>query len=170
MPRPTPAPFSPDSGPPGAAASDADAALRRLLAEAGRVAMERWQQAATARAGQDSKRLAGLETVSWLSYHHPWGYLTDALGLAEPLVVSQQLDAGPGSRRFVELADQVQRREVRCAIREPEARVALMTRLCPDCRVQPLDPLGRDYPDLDYLTWRDRLVAGFKACLQPEAG
>lgn len=131
---------------------------------------QRWQQAATARAGQDSKRLAGLEKLSWLSYHHPWGYLTDALGLAEPLVVSQQLDAGPGSRRFVELADQVQRREVRCAIREPEARVALMTRLCPDCRVQPLDPLGRDYPDLDYLTWRDRLVAGFKACLQPEAG
>ena len=65
---------------------------------------------------------------------------------------------------------QVGQQQVRCAILEPEARAAMVSRLCPDCRVQPLDPLGRDYPELDYLSWRDRLVEGFKACLQAGAG
>ncbi|WP_414432779.1 metal ABC transporter solute-binding protein, Zn/Mn family [Alcanivorax sp. IL2] len=126
----------------------------------------RWQQAATARQGDHRQALAGLSDIPWLSYHHPWGYLTETLGLAEPLVVSRQLDAGPGSRRFVQLASQIRDQQVRCAIREPEARATLITRLCPDCQIQLLDPLGRDYPELDYLTWRDRLVEGFKACLQ----
>ena len=127
---------------------------------------DRWQQQARARHASHRKALEGLETVPWLSYHQPWGYLTETLGLAEPLVVSQQLDAGPGSRRFVELAREIRDQQVHCAIREPEARAALIARLCPDCQIHPLDPLGRDYPELDYLTWRDRLVEGFKACLQ----
>lgn len=131
---------------------------------------DRWQQQARARHASHRQGLEGLEAVPWLSYHQPWGYLTETLGLAEPLVVSQQLDAGPGSRRFVELAREIRDQQVRCAIREPEARAALITRLCPDCQIHPLDPLGRDYPELDYLTWRDRLVEGFKACLQAGTG
>lgn len=111
-------------------------------------------------------RLQDLQTVPWLSYHHPWGYFTEDLGLVEPLVVSQQLDAGPGSRRFVELAGALREQQVRCAIREPEARVGMLKRLCPDCFVQPLDPLGRDAPELDYLPWLDSLVEGFAQCLQ----
>lgn len=131
---------------------------------------DRWQQQARARHASHRQALEGLQAVPWLSYHQPWGYLTETLGLAEPLVVSQQLDAGPGSRRFVELAGEIRDQQVHCAIREPEARAALITRLCPDCQIHPLDPLGRDYPELDYLTWRDRLVQGFKACLQAGAG
>lgn len=131
---------------------------------------DRWQKEARARHASHRQALEGLESVPWLSYHQPWGYLTETLGLAEPLVVSQQLDAGPGSRRFVELAGEIRDQQVHCAIREPEARAALITRLCPDCQIHPLDPLGRDYPELDYLTWRDRLVEGFKACLQAGAG
>lgn len=130
----------------------------------------RWQKEAKARHVRHRQALEGLEAVPWLSYHQPWGYFTETLGLAEPLVVTPQLDAGPGSRRFVELAGEVRDRQVHCAIREPEARAALISRLCPDCQIQPLDPLGRDYPELDYLTWRDRLVEGFKACLQAGAG
>lgn len=130
----------------------------------------RWQQQAKERHARHRQALVGLEGVSWLSYHQPWGYLTETLGLAEPLVVSKQLDAGPGSRRFVALAGEIREQQVRCAILEPEARAAMVSRLCPDCRVQPLDPLGRDYPELDYLSWRDRLVEGFKACLQAGAG
>ena len=130
----------------------------------------RWQQQAKDRHTRHRQALVGLEGVSWLSYHQPWGYLTETLGLAEPLVVSKQLDAGPGSRRFVALAGEIREQQVRCAILEPEARAAMVSRLCPDCRVQPLDPLGRDYPELDYLSWRDRLVEGFKACLQAGAG
>jgi len=125
-----------------------------------------WRQQARARRDSHRQALAGLEGVPWLSYHQPWGYLTEALGLPEPLVVSQQLDAGPGSRRFVQLANEIRDQQVRCVILEPEARAALISRLCPDCQIHPLDPLGRDYPELDYLTWRDRLVEGFKACLQ----
>ncbi len=130
----------------------------------------RWQQQAKERHARHRQALVGLEGVSWLSYHQPWGYLTETLGLAEPLVVSKQLDAGPGSRRFVALAGEIREQQVRCAILEPEARAAMVSRLCPDCRVQPLDPLGRDYPELDYLSWRDRLVEGFRACLQAGAG
>ena len=130
----------------------------------------RWQQQAKDRHTRHRQALVGLEGVSWLSYHQPWGYLTETLGLAEPLVVSKQLDAGPGSRRFVALAGEIREQQVRCAILEPEARAAMVSRLCPDCRVQPLDPLGRDYPELDYLSWRDRLVEGFRACLQAGAG
>tara|TARA_B100000676_G_scaffold31297_1_gene29541 strand:+ start:2219 stop:3088 length:870 start_codon:yes stop_codon:yes gene_type:complete len=130
----------------------------------------RWQQQARARHASHRQALEGLQAVPWLSYHQPWGYLTETLGLAEPLVVSQQLDAGPGSRRFVELAGEIRDQQVRCAIREPEARAALIARLCSECQIHPLDPLGRDYPELDYLTWRDRLVEGFKACLQARAG
>ncbi|WP_290537064.1 MULTISPECIES: metal ABC transporter substrate-binding protein [Alcanivorax] len=130
----------------------------------------RWQQQAKDRHARHRQALAGLEMVPWLSYHQPWGYLTETLGLAEPLVVSQQLDAGPGSRRFVALAGEIRDQQVRCAILEPEARAAMVSRLCPDCQIHPLDPLGRDHPELDYLTWRDHLVEGFKACLQAGAG
>lgn len=130
----------------------------------------RWQQQARARHASHRQMLEGLEAVPWVSYHQPWGYLTETLGLAEPLVVSQQLDAGPGSRRFVELAREIRDQQVHCVIREPEARAALISRLCPDCQIHPLDPLGRDYPELDYLTWRDHLVEGFKTCLQVGAG
>ncbi|WP_290523388.1 zinc ABC transporter substrate-binding protein [Alcanivorax sp.] len=111
-------------------------------------------------------RLAPLAQVPWLTYHHPWGYLTDPLGLAEPVVVSEQLDAGPGSRRFVALAAQIREQGVQCMIREPEARMAMLARLCPDCRTEALDPLGRDQPELDYLAWLEHLGQGFERCLQ----
>ncbi len=125
-----------------------------------------WQQQAVQRQARLRHRLAGLGDVPWLSYHHPWGYFSDAMGLAEPVVVSQQLDAGPGSRRFVALAEEIRERDVQCVIREPEARVAMLQRLCADCRVQALDPLGRDQPELDYLDWLDHLGEGFQRCLQ----
>ena len=97
---------------------------------------QQWQQAAADQLQAERERLAPLAQVPWLSYHQPWGYLSESLGLAEPLVVSEQLDAGPGSRRFVTLAGQVRDQQVRCAVQEPEARAGLLKRLCPDCYVQ----------------------------------
>ena len=131
---------------------------------------EQWQVQAREKVGQLRNRLAPLSGVPWLSYHHPWGYFTDPLGLADPVVVSQQLDAGPGSRRFVALAAEIRERGVQCMIREPEARIALLNRLCADCQQEALDPLGRDQPALDYLDWLDHLGTGFARCLQAKAG
>lgn len=111
-------------------------------------------------------RLAPLVAVPWLTYHHPWGYFTDPLGLATPVMVSQQLDAGPGSRHFVGLAAEIRERNVQCMIREPEARIAMLKRLCTDCREEALDPLGRDQPALNYLDWLEFLGDGFERCLQ----
>ncbi|KGD63746.1 high-affinity zinc uptake system protein znuA [Alcanivorax nanhaiticus] len=127
---------------------------------------EAWQARAVEIQSQWRSRLAVLAQRPWLTYHHPWGYFTDALGLAEPVVVSQQLDAGPGSRRFVVLAAEIRERDVQCMIREPEAREAMLKRLCADCRVEALDPLGRDQPTLNYLDWLDYLGAGFERCLK----
>ena len=127
---------------------------------------EAWQARAVEIQSQWRSRLAALAQRPWLTYHHPWGYFTDAQGLAEPVVVSQQLDAGPGSRRFVTLAAEIRERDVQCMIREPEAREAMLKRLCADCRVEALDPLGRDQPTLNYLDWLDYLGAGFERCLK----
>lgn len=127
---------------------------------------EAWQARAVDIQSQWRSRLAALAQRPWLTYHHPWGYFTDAQGLAEPVVVSQQLDAGPGSRRFVALAAEIRERDVQCMIREPEAREAMLKRLCADCRVEALDPLGRDQPTLNYLDWLDYLGAGFERCLK----
>ncbi|MDX1803082.1 MAG: zinc ABC transporter substrate-binding protein [Alcanivorax sp.] len=122
-------------------------------------------QALAARQVQWRQQLEPWAKRPWLSYHNPWGYLTGPLGLAEPLVVSRQLGAGPGSQRFVSLAEQVRKQQVQCAIEEPEARAGVMTKLCPDCRRQRLDPLGRDRAQVQYLPWVDSLVDGFAACL-----
>lgn len=125
-----------------------------------------WQEQARQRQQNLRDRVASFAAVPWLTYHHPWGYLTDPLGLAEPVVVSQQLDAGPGSRRFVALAAEIRERGVQCMVREPEARTAMLQRLCAGCRVEALDPLGRDQPALSYLDWLDHLGSGFERCLQ----
>lgn len=125
-----------------------------------------WQEQARQRQQNLRDRVASFAAVPWLTYHHPWGYFTDPLGLAEPVVVSQQLDAGPGSRRFVALAAEIRERGVQCMVREPEARTAMLQRLCAGCRVEALDPLGRDQPALSYLDWLDHLGSGFERCLQ----
>ncbi|MCG8393561.1 MAG: zinc ABC transporter substrate-binding protein [Pseudomonadales bacterium] len=125
-----------------------------------------WQQATQDWLARQQAAFAPFREAPWLSYHHPWGYLTDSVDLAEPLVVTEQLDAGPGSRRFVSLAEAIREQQVRCAIQEPEARANLLKRLCPDCYVQPLDPLGRDYPELDYLPWLTGLAEGLRQCLK----
>jgi len=125
-----------------------------------------WQEQARQRQQNLRDRVASFAAVPWLTYHHPWGYFTDPLGLAEPVVVSQQLDAGPGSRRFVALAAEIRERGVQCMVREPEARTAMLQRLCAGCRVEALDPLGRDQPELSYLDWLDHLGSGFERCLQ----
>jgi len=118
------------------------------------------------------ERLAPFADTPWLTFHHPWGYFQQRLGLREPVIVSEQLGAGPSSRRFVALAQQLQNKKVRCAILEPEAQSDLIARLCPDCQRVALDPLGRSArpggQGDDYSGWLSEQVAGgFAECLAP---
>ncbi len=125
-----------------------------------------WRQQAELTLGQLREQLGPYASTDWLSYHQPWGYFSAVVGLAEPLQVSQQLDAGPGSRRFVALAQEIRDRKLHCMIVEPEARAAMLHRLCPECKAVALDPLGRDQPSLNYLPWLNTLADGFQRCLQ----
>lgn len=116
------------------------------------------------------ERLAPVADTPWLTFHHPWGYFQQRLELRAPVIVSEQLGAGPSSRRFVALAQQLENEQVRCAILEPEAQSDLVARLCLDCRRVALDPLGRDVPARgqgdDYSHWlSDRVAAAFATCL-----
>lgn len=111
-------------------------------------------------------QLASLTTVPWLTYHQPWAYFQNHFGLADPVIVSRQLGTGTSSRHFVELAKKIRKDQVHCAMIEPEALAGVMTRLCPDCRRQRLDPLGRDHGGERYAPWLGGTVApAFRQCL-----
>ncbi|KAF0808556.1 high-affinity zinc uptake system protein znuA [Alcanivorax xiamenensis] len=112
-------------------------------------------------------RLAPLQQRPWLTYHHPYAYFQHHFGLADPLVISEQLGAGPSSRRFVLLAAGISKSDIRCALLEPEAQGQLVKRLCPECELIRLDPLGRDHTDSGYSDWLEQVVTpAFSACLQ----
>lgn len=109
--------------------------------------------------------LAPWADTPWLTYHHPWAYFQHRFGLRDPVIISEQLGAGPSSRRFVALANTVRTQNVSCALVEPEAQASLLRRLCPECRLHALDPLGRDHAGLAYDAWLARVADGFRACL-----
>lgn len=111
-------------------------------------------------------QLAPVATVPWLTYHQPWAYFQNYFGLTEPVIISRQLGTGTSSRHFVELAGKIRKDNVHCAIVEPEALAGVMKRLCPDCRRQALDPLGRDHAGERYGPWLSNTVApAFQQCL-----
>lgn len=125
----------------------------------------RWQHALRTQLAQWRNALAPLQQTPWISYHQPWGYLSDALGMQAPLVLAEQLNTGPSSRHFLHLAAQVKAQNVQCALQEPEARGALIRRICPSCRIVAADPLGRDMPEMGYLAWLETLQTRFLQCL-----
>lgn len=113
------------------------------------------------------QQLAPVASVPWLTYHQPWAYFQHYFGLADPVIVSHQLDVGPSSRHFVELADDIKQLGVQCSIIEPEAQAGVMQRLCPDCQRVKLDPLGRDHGGERYAVWLSKVVAPtFLHCLK----
>lgn len=116
---------------------------------------------------QAGKQMQPLATTPWLTYHNPWHYLQVALGLATPLQVEEQLGTEIGSRHFLQLAQAMHKEQVKCALLEPEARRAVMEKLCqsPSCKLVALDPLGRDVAAASYSQWWTGLVAKVKQCL-----
>lgn len=143
--------------------------LARALAEKMKVsdeAVTAFERELTRSVKRMRAELAPFRDATWLSYHDPWYYFRDAAGLSAPLVISEGLQSDTSSRRFTDLAQVMEEKEVRCAIAEPEARLALMQRLCGDaCRVQPLDPLGRDADKRTYTGFLLHLGDSFGQCL-----
>jgi zinc transport system substrate-binding protein len=113
------------------------------------------------------KALKGVALAPWLSYHNPWQYLQQRLGIQPPLTVVAAPGGDTGSKHFLWLAKQMQQLQVRCTLAEPEAQLALLKRLCqgPTCHLHSLDPLGRDDAGDTYSHWWKGLVAQFHQCL-----
>lgn len=113
------------------------------------------------------KSVAPLAHNPWLSYHNPWHYMQKRLGIDAPLTVVTQPGAESGSQHFLWLAQQMQQRHVGCMVLEPEARRAIMERLCkqPTCKSEALDPLGRDAAGAGYIHWWTGLVGKIQQCL-----
>lgn len=113
------------------------------------------------------QRLEPMAQRPWLSYHDPWRYFYRSVGLSEPLVVSRTAEAGASSRHFALLVERMSNRKVACAVAEPEARRALMARLCreDDCRIVEADPLGRDRQGATYTAFIVHLGELFADCL-----
>lgn len=146
------------------------AALARALDEREGDALAAGQPAAFLDALARAERLvraelAPVRQVPWLTYHQPWAYFQHHFGLHDAVIVSEQLGAGPSSRHFVALAEATRRQGVTCALVEPEAQVDLLRRLCPACRLQPLDPLGRDHAGATYDVWLVQVAQAFRECL-----
>jgi zinc transport system substrate-binding protein len=114
------------------------------------------------------QRLAPYAQQHWLSQHNPWLYFSEALSLRVGMQVSSGLQGGTSTRRFAELIEQMQSKSVHCVVAEPEARRAMMARLCqPDaCRIVEADPLGRDLADARYTELLAHLTQQFELCLQ----
>lgn len=110
--------------------------------------------------------LAPLAGQAYLSHHDPWAYLAQHFGLQRARVISDSVEGSASARRFAELARMMTADDIRCALMEPEARAALIRRLCQqDCQVVELDPLGRDQAGALYSDWLGYLGRGFAACL-----
>ncbi len=111
-------------------------------------------------------RLASVRNQAYVSQHDPWRYFAGAFGLRPAVVASDGVAAGASARRLVELARTMEREQVRCVLAEPNARRALLERLCrDDCRLVALDPLGRSRTTSGYTDFLDHLGERFRACL-----
>src|SRR5690606_18739618 len=112
------------------------------------------------------EQLHPVSKVGYLSHHDPWAYFADAFGVRRPLVISHNIEASASSRRFIELSGVMQAQQVHCVMAEPEARRALLERLCRDrCRLVQADPLGRDVAGGTYTRFLTHLGALFDSCL-----
>ena len=143
--------------------------------------MARLAQALAARLGQDAQafqqeldtvrqsvraRLEPVRKRGYVSQHNPWRYFAEAFGLRPALVASDGVAAGASARRLVELARTMEREQTRCVLAEPDARRALLERLCRDeCRLVEVDPLGRTRTSTGYTDFLDHLGERFRACL-----
>jgi zinc transport system substrate-binding protein len=143
--------------------------------------MARLGRALAARLGRNDRAFqAALDTTSaavrarlepvrerrYVSQHNPWRYFARVFGLQPGMAASKGVSAGASARRFVELGRAMERQQVRCVVAEPNARRALLERLCRgQCRLVDLDPLGRGRTRADYTDFLSHLGRGFRTCL-----
>lgn len=131
-------------------------------------ALQAFQQTLASTLTTSRKQLAPYAQRDWLSQHNPWLYFSDALSLRVGMQVSSGLQGGTSARRFAELIQQMKSNSVRCVLAEPEARRALLVRLCQpsDCRIIEADPLGRDLVEARYTDLLVHLTRKFEQCLR----
>lgn len=154
------------------------ARLAQALAEQGKAlglnstdtdaALHTFEQALAQTLAASRQRLAPYAQQHWMSQHNPWLYFSEALSLRVGMQVSSGLQGGTSTRRFAELIEQMQSKSVHCVLAEPEARRALLARLCQPnaCRIVEADPLGRDLIEAGYTELLAHLTRQFEHCLQ----
>lgn len=144
------------------------ARLARALAEQRKTDAGPFLEELEATRTKVSRRLAPVRGRGYVSQHDPWGYFARAFDLERALVASDGVAGGASARRLVELAETMNEREVGCVLAEPDARRALLERLCrEDCRLVELDPLGRGLDQAGYTTFLRHLAERFDTCLSP---
>lgn len=128
-----------------------------------------FQRALKQHVSEINAALEDVRDVAYIGHHDPWGYFANAFGLQRTLVVSPSMNAGASARRFTELVTQMQADNINCILLEPEARKALMKRLCEyraeQCRMVERDPLGRDLSGQGYTVFLRHIADGFQQCL-----
>lgn len=115
-------------------------------------------------------RLWPYAQQAWISQHNPWLYFSEAVSLSRGMQVSSGLQSGTSARRFAELMGEMTSKSVACVMAEPEARRALLVRLCrhDDCRIVEADPLGRDVQGARYTDFLSHLTQQFAQCFGEE--
>lgn len=131
--------------------------------------VNRFADTLTRRRAEIDNSLKPLRDRRFLSQHDAWGYFTDAFHLTPGLAASQQLELSPGSQRFIELIATVERQDIQCVLAEPEARWALLMRVCRgQCRIIEADPLGRHITHSHYSDFLVEMGFRFQACLSAD--
>jgi zinc transport system substrate-binding protein len=113
-----------------------------------------------------STQLKPFAQRPYISHHDAWGYFAEAFALQAVTPISANTTLSPGSRRFLELLQQIKQQDIRCVMAEPESRRALLERLCQgDCRIVEADPLGRGLGKVGYSALLQDLAERFVSCL-----
>lgn len=131
-------------------------------------ALQAFERALSTTLAASRQRLAPYAQREWLSQHNPWLYFSEALSLRVGIQVSSGLQGGTSARRFAELMEHMNSKSVQCVLAEPEARRALLARLCQsqECKIIEVDPLGRDLTGAQYTGLLLHLTGQFERCLQ----
>lgn len=137
-----------------------------LTNEALEQGQQRFAHALEAATATLAQQLAPYQRVPYLSYHDAWGYFAETFALQRPVIVSASLEGEASSRHAVQLRKTMQQQNIRCAMAEPEARKALLERLCTgDCQLHQVDPLGRNATTQWYTDFLLAIGGQFQACL-----
>jgi zinc transport system substrate-binding protein len=96
----------------------------------------------------NAARFGALRSRRYIAYHDAWQYLEAGLGLDYRGSLTLEAETRPGARYFLQMAERVQRYDVRCFLGEPGFDAALARRLFAGrpARLVSIDELFVDTP------------------------